>query len=132
MRSFLFAAVMALAAPAFALEPAELAGRWETEWSNGADQPISGGAPMTITLENEDTLDGLWPSPGADGVINGQVTEEGDVLVWSGPWVSVWPEGVTRGTFRFVFADANNFTGVWSSDDGEVAGAAWNGRRIDE
>ena len=50
-------------------------------------------------------------------------------VVWSGTWASVWPEGASQGTFRFVFTDADHFTGVWSSDDGEVVHARWNGQR---
>lgn len=123
-------AVLAIALPAAALEPAELAGGWMTEWSNAAGQPVDGGGPLTIAAENEDTLDGHQPAAGQDGVMNGQVGADANgALVWSGQWVSIWPEDVTRGTFRFVFTDADTFTGVWSTDDGEVRNAVWNGRR---
>jgi hypothetical protein len=33
------------------------------------------------------------------------------------------------GTFRLEFSDANTFTGTWSTNDKQVRGAAWNGRR---
>jgi hypothetical protein len=64
-----------------------------------------------------------------DGVLNGDVTAgENGALVWSGTWVSYWPEGATRGPFRMVFT-GDAFAGIWSTDDGEVQNAAWNGRR---
>lgn len=123
-------ALMAAAAPAAALTPTDLAGGWTTEWSNAPGQAVDGGGPLTIAAENEDTLDGHQPVAGQDGVMNGQVsTDAHGALVWSGQWVSIWPEDVTRGTFRFVFTDADTFTGVWSTDDGEVRNAVWNGRR---
>jgi hypothetical protein len=132
MRSALAAlAFLAVATPAAALEPAELAGAWVTVWSNGPELPVDGGGPLAIAVENADTLDGHQPAAGQDGVMNGEVsTGENGALIWAGQWVSVWPRDVTRGTFRFVFTDADTFTGVWSTDDGEVKDAIWNGRRV--
>jgi hypothetical protein len=124
-------AALALVSPAFAIEPSDVVGDWVTEWANQGGEDVSGGAPMRITLDSPDALDGVYPSPGADGVVYGEATEQADgSLVWSGAWASVWPEGVTRGTFRFEFNDHDLFTGTWSTDDGEVVNAAWNGRRV--
>ena len=65
-----------------------------------------------------------------DGVMNGEVASgENGALIWSGTWVSYWPEGATRGTFRLVFRDADTFAGTWSSDDGAVQDARWLGAR---
>jgi hypothetical protein len=62
--------------------------------------------------------------------MNGEISEgEDGALVWSGRWASIWPEGATTGTFRLVFTDANTFNGTWSTDDGVVIDAAWNGQR---
>ena len=86
---------------------------------------------MIIRLDDSpDSLDGVTPAPGWDGVQTGEV-EPGPngSLIWSGRWANIWPEGATMGTFRFVFTDAHSFTGTWSSDDGEIQGAAWNGAR---
>lgn len=131
MRAAVFALLLWCgASSAFALEAKDVTGAWVTEWSNSADEPISDGAPMRIALDSESALDGVWPSPGPDGTIYGEAeTQDDGSLVWIGTWANVWPEGVTRGTFRFVFTDADNFTGTWSTDDGDVAGAAWNGHR---
>ncbi len=132
MRAILLALSFALApVAAHALEPGDVLGRWDTQWSNQAGEPVSGGAPMNISLDSPDALDGTWPSPGPDGVIHGETRRDANgSLVWSGTWATVWPEGVTRGTFQFVFTDANTFTGTWSSNDGAVVNAAWNGRRL--
>lgn len=132
MRVILFAlAALSLAAPGFALEPGDVVGEWQTEWANQGGEDVSGGAPMRITLDSAEALDGVYPSPGPDGVIYGEATERADgVLVWEGTWSTDWPEGATRGTFRFVFTDVDTFAGTWSSDDGEVMNAAWNGRRV--
>lgn len=126
--------VLLVSSPALALEGAGLVGDWETQWSNAADEPLSGGGPLLIRPDSgPDRLDGVTAAPGFDGVMNGEVSEQEDgALVWSGAWVSIWPEGATRGTFRFVFTDAQSFTGVWSSEDGEVENARWEGRRIGE
>ncbi|MDX2277245.1 MAG: hypothetical protein NW206_17505 [Hyphomonadaceae bacterium] len=125
-------AVWALAGPAFALEPEDVLGEWITEWGNQGGEPVSGGAPMRVTLDSPGALDGVWPSPGADGVIYGEAVARPDgTLVWEGDWASIWPEGVTRGAFRFVFTDADSFTGTWSTDDGEIVDAPWNGRRAE-
>jgi len=119
-----------IATPALALEPSDLIGEWQTEWANAGGAAPDGGGPVRIAADSApDSLDGVIPGAGWDGLMNGEVTEERGVLVWSGQWVSVWPEGLTRGTFRFVFTDANTFSGTWSSDDGEIVDAAWNGRR---
>jgi hypothetical protein len=125
--------MFAIAAPARALEPSELVGVWTTEWSNAADEAISGGGPMRVAIDSsEESLDGLIPGPGMDGVMNGEITAgENGAVVWSGVWVSYWPEGATRGTYRFVFTSADVFTGTWSTDDKEVQNAAWNGRRAE-
>lgn len=121
---------LSLATPAAALEPTELAGAWMSEWSNSSREAISGGGPLEIAFESEEALDGRQPSAGLDGLMHGAVAAgENGGLIWSGQWVTMWPEGATRGTFRLVFNDADSFTGVWSSDDGVVQGAAWNGRR---
>lgn len=116
---------------AAALEPAELRGEWETQWSNAANEPLSGGGPLLIRLDSgEAALDGVIPAAGMDGVMNGEIThDKSGALIWSGTWVSYWPEGATTGAFRLVFTDADSFTGTWSSDDGAVADAAWNGQR---
>jgi hypothetical protein len=62
--------------------------------------------------------------------MNGSVAPgEDGALIWSGAWVSYWPEGATRGTFRLVFSDEGHFTGTWSSEDGAVRDASWTGGR---
>jgi|CXWL01.1.fsa_nt_gi hypothetical protein len=134
MRAVLVALGLMLApGAAWAVEPAEVVGGWVTEWANQGGEAVSGGAPMRISLESPDALDGAWPTPGADGVIFGEAETRADgALVWRGQWAHVWPEGVTRGTFHFVFTDANTFTGTWSTSDGEIVDAAWNGRRADK
>ncbi|GAM96679.1 hypothetical protein U91I_00299 [alpha proteobacterium U9-1i] len=106
-------------------------GAWVTETANQGGEAASGATPMQISLDSPDALDGVSPSPGPDATIYGEAVRQADgTLLWSGTWANVWPEGVTRGTFRFVFADANSFTGTWSSDDGEIKNAPWNGRRV--
>ena len=129
--SFIAFAFFGCAWPAFALERGDLVGDWQTQWANAAGQAPEGGGPMRVTADSsEDSLDGVTPAPGWDGVMNGEVETSADgALVWSGHWASIWREGTTTGTFRFVFKDSNSFTGTWSSDDGVVAGAAWNGQR---
>ena len=124
-------AFVACAAPAFALERNDLIGEWQTQWANAPGQTPDGGGPMRVTADTSaDALDGMTPAPGMDGVMNGDVERDANgALIWSGRWASVWPEGATTGTFRFVFADANSFTGVWSTDDGEIINAVWNGQR---
>ena len=119
------------ATPAFALERNDLIGEWQTQWANAPGQTPDGGGPMRVSADtSEDALDGVTPAPGFDGVMNGEVEQDASgALVWSGKWASIWPEGATAGTFRFVFRDAHSFTGVWSTDDGEIVNAAWNGRR---
>ena len=131
MRAILLALSFALApVAALALEPSDVLGRWETQWSNQANEAVSGGAPMNISLDSPEALDGTWPAPGADGVIYGEVIVQPDgALVWSGTWAHLWPESVSRGTFRFVFTDANSFSGTWSTADGAVKNAVWNGQR---
>lgn len=122
----------ACASPALALERGDLIGEWQTQWANAAGVTPDGGGPMRVSADTgEDSLDGLTPASGFDGVMNGDV-EQGPngVLIWAGKWASIWPEGATTGTFRFVFTDADSFTGVWSTDDGAVANAAWNGHRV--
>lgn len=129
-RLILALALAAMAAPAMALEPGDLAGDWTTEWADAPDQALSGGGPLEILRgESPDALDGHTPAPGLDGVMNGEVVEKDGALVWSGVWASVGRDWLTRGTFRFVFTDSDHFTGTWSTDDGEVTGAAWVGRR---
>lgn len=125
-------AMLAMASPALAAEPADLVGVWTTEWSNAADEPISGGGPLQIALDTGgESLDGLLPGPGMDGVLNGDITTgEDGTLIWTGTWVTFWPEGATRGPFRMVFT-GDSFTGTWSTDDGTVQNAAWNGRRAE-
>lgn len=123
-------AFAACALPASALEPSALVGEWASEWANSAGEAPSGGGPLIIRADSSpDSLDGLTPAPGWDGVMNGEVGLQGEAVIWSGRWASIWPEGATTGTFRLVFSDANSFTGAWSTDDGEVQNAAWNGRR---
>ncbi|MET0182207.1 MAG: hypothetical protein ABW199_04905 [Caulobacterales bacterium] len=132
MRSLIASVFLfALAQAASALEPADLVGAWNTQWANAPGEAVSGGGPMTISRDSsEDALDGVTPAPGMDGVMNGEVSKSADgKLVWSGRWASVWAEGATMGTFRFVFTNARSFTGVWSTDDGVINGAAWNGAR---
>lgn len=126
--------VLAASPSALALDAADLTGAWETQWSNSASEPLSGGGPLLIRPDSgPDSLDGVTAAPGFDGVMNGEVIAEADgKLVWSGAWVSIWPEGLTRGAFRLVFIDANSFTGTWSSDDGEIENARWEGRRAAE
>jgi hypothetical protein len=132
VRAFAFSAALLLSGQAFALEPGDLVGVWTTEWSNAANEPITGGGALQIALDTGgESLDGLLPGPGMDGVLNGDVTVgENGALVWTGTWVSYWPEGATRGPFRMVFTD-DAFTGTWSTDDGTVQDAAWNGRRAE-
>lgn len=122
---------LAIAAPAAALERAALFGEWETQHSDGAGKPADGEGRLRIFAdESSDGLDGYSPASGWDGVLNGRVAPgPNGSLIWSGRWASIWPEGATMGTFRFVFTDANTFTGTWSSDDGEIQGATWNGAR---
>lgn len=125
-------ALVACATPAFALDRSDLIGEWRTQWANEAGQAPTGGGPMLVRADtSEDSLDGTTPAPGFDGVMNGEVERgAGGALVWSGRWASIWPEGATTGSFRFVFTDADTFTGVWSTDDGAVSGAAWTGERV--
>lgn len=120
----------ARAAPVLAREA--VAGDWITQFANTGGGPIVGAGLLRITLDsNADALDGVSPAPGWDGVQTGEVAPgPNGSLIWSGRWASIWPEGATMGTFRFVFTDANSFTGTWSSDDGEIVEAAWNGRRL--
>jgi hypothetical protein len=131
IRAFAISAALVFGGQAFAIEPSDLAGVWTTEWSNAADEAPSGGGPMLVSLDSDDdTLDGMTPAAGLDGVMNGEVSEGPDgALIWSGVWVSNWPEDTVRGTFRLVFTDTNTFTGAWSTDDKQVQGAAWNGHR---
>lgn len=130
--TFAALAFAACATPALAVERNDLIGEWQTQWANAAGQTPDGGGPMRVSADtSEDSLDGVTPAPGFDGVMNGEIERgEGGALIWSGKWASVWPEGATTGTFRFVFADADSFTGVWSTDDGQIANAAWNGQRV--
>lgn len=133
MKRIALAAVawLAVAASAAALEPADLVGAWDTQWANRAGEAPNGGGPLIIRLDDSpDALDGSTPASGWDGVQTGEVAQgPNGSLIWSGRWASIWPEGATMGTFRFVFTDAHSFTGTWSSDDGEIQGAAWNGAR---
>lgn len=123
-------ALAAISTPALALEPSDLIGAWGTQWANRAGAEPEGGGAMRIAADTApDALDGVLPGPGWDGLMHGEVTQEDGKLVWSGVWISYWPEGVTRGSFRFVFADAESFTGAWSTEDGEIVNAAWNGWR---
>jgi hypothetical protein len=128
-----FAALVfvACATPAIALERDDLIGAWETQWSNAPGEAPTGGGPMQVSADtSSDGLDGLTPASGWDGVMNGRVEPGADgALIWSGQWASIWPEGATMGTFRFVFTDADSFTGTWSTDDGEISRAVWNGQR---
>lgn len=124
--------------PAAPLEPAPalpreaVVGVWATQFANRSGGPIEGVGVLRITLDSSpDGLDGVSPAPGWDGVQTGEVTHgPNDTLIWTGRWASIWPEGATMGTFRLVFANADTFTGTWSSDDGEIVDAAWNGRRL--
>lgn len=131
MRFAVAALALMFASPAFALEPADVVGNWDSEWANAADEPVTGGGPLRITLDSSaDSLDGVTPAPGMDGVMNGETVVQPDgSLVWSGRWASVWPEGTTTGTFRLVFVSETTFSGTWSTDDKQVQGAAWNGAR---
>ncbi|HYD74055.1 MAG TPA: hypothetical protein VEF55_13030 [Candidatus Binatia bacterium] len=117
--------------PVHALEPSELIGDWDTWWANAPGQEPDGGGPMRISADTHaQALDGVLPAPGFDGVMNGEVEQREDgALVWNGRWASIWAEGTTTGTFSLIFTDAHTFTGKWSTDDGEVDGAAWNGQR---
>ncbi len=129
--AFVALAIAACASPAFAMDRDDLVGEWQTQWANAAGEAPDGGGPMRLSADSAvEALDGVLPAPGFDGVMNGEVEEGANgSLIWSGKWASVWPEGATTGTFRFVFSDANSFTGVWSTDDGQIANAAWNGER---
>jgi len=131
IRAILFAfAVAASASPAFAFDRDDVIGEWVTEWANARGEAPTGGGPLIIRADSSpDGLDGVTPAAGWDGVMTGEVSEENGRVVWSGHWASIWPEGATMGTFRLVFSDADTFTGVWSTDDGDVRDAAWNGRR---
>lgn len=132
VRAFAISVAFLLSAgQAAALELSHVTGEWETEWANAADEPLSGYGPIFVRLDTgADSLDGLNPGPGMDGVMNGEVTAgEDGALVWSGTWVSYWPEGATRGSFRLVFEDADHFEGTWSSEDGVVQNARWHGVR---
>lgn len=132
VRACAFAVALLFSGQAAALEPGDLVGVWTTQWANAAGQAPDSGGPVRISADsNQDSLDGLIPGPGWDGVMTGEVKQEDGALVWSGAWVSIWPEGLTRGSFRFVFTSANTFTGVWSTDDGAVREAVWNGQRAD-
>lgn len=121
------------AAPAqVSLQREAVIGEWLTQFANESGGPIVGAGQLRITRDSGlDGLDGVSPAPGWDGVQTGEV-EPGPngSLIWSGRWASIWPEGATMGSFRLIFSDANTFTGVWSSDDGEVVDAAWNGMRL--
>lgn len=132
VRAFAISVAFLLSAgQAAALELSDLSGNWETEWSNAKDEPVNGGGPMIVRLDSgSESLDGLIPGPGMDGVMNGEVAAgENGTLIWSGTWVSYWPEGATRGTFRLVFRDEGHFAGTWSSEDGVVQDARWIGGR---
>ncbi|MBL8530927.1 MAG: hypothetical protein JNK94_04260 [Hyphomonadaceae bacterium] len=133
MKHIAFAALswFAAAASAAALQPADLVGAWETQWANAAGEAPSGGGPLIIRLDgSEGALDGLTPAPGWDGVQTGETAPgPNGALIWSGRWASIWPEGATMGAFRLVFTDADTFTGTWSTDDGSVTDATWNGAR---
>ena len=133
VRAFTISATLLFSGQAHAIEPGELAGVWITEWSNAANEAPGPGGPMRISLDADNgTLDGMTPAAGLDGVMNGETTDgENGALIWSGVWVSNWPEDSVRGAFRLVFTDANTFTGTWSTNDKQVQGAAWNGRRAD-
>ncbi len=135
MKRVAFAALawLALVSPAAALERGDLVGAWTTQWANQAREPVSGAGAMIIRPdESPDALDGVSPAPGWDGVFTGAVEPGPDgSLIWSGRWASIWPEGATMGTFRFVFTSANAFTGIWSTDDGAVQNAAYHGRRAE-
>ena len=131
MRAKLLALVLMAAPAAYALEPADVVGVWDTQWADATDAPLGDGGPMLVSLDSSpELLDGMTPAPGMDGVMNGEATRQADgTLVWDGRWASVWPEGATMGTFRIVFTDADHFTGAWSTDDKQVRGAAWAGTR---
>jgi hypothetical protein len=131
LRTLIIAVAFACATRALAVEPSEVIGEWDTQWANAAGDEPDGGGPMRISADaNPDMLDGVTPAPGFDGVMNGEIERsEGGSLVWNGRWASIWPEGATTGTFRLIFTDANTFRGTWSTDDGEIDGAAWNGQR---
>ena len=132
LRALIAAIVFAaLASPAAALDRAAVLGDWETEWANAAGEAPEGGGELIIRADSgEDGLDGLSPAPGWDGVMTGETETQADgSLLWSGRWASIWPEGATMGAFRVVFTGADTFTGTWSSDDGEIVDAAFNGRR---
>jgi hypothetical protein len=133
VRAFAIGAALLLSGQAHALEPGDLAGVWTTEWSNAPTETPSGGGPMLISLDSDNgTLDGMTPAAGLDGVMNGEVNAgENGALIWSGVWVSNWPEDSVRGTFRLVFTGADSFTGTWSTNDKQVQNAVWNGRRAE-
>lgn len=129
--AFAVLAWVACAAPALALERGDLIGAWDSQWADAANEPISGGGPLTIRLDDSaDALDGVTAAPGFDGVMNGEIETRADgSVIWSGRWASVWRDTVERGTFRFVFTSADAFAGTWSTDDGRIQNAAWNGGR---
>jgi hypothetical protein len=133
VRALAIGAALLLSGQAHALEPGDLVGVWATEWSNAANEAPGPGGPMRIALDSDNgTLDGMTPAAGLDGVMNGEVSEgENGALIWSGVWVSNWPEDTVRGTFRLVFGDADSFTGTWSTNDKQVQNAVWNGRRAE-
>jgi hypothetical protein len=120
-------------APATALEPQDLLGRWSTEWANAAGEEPNGSADVYIMQDADasGSLDGVWDTPGVNGVMHGTIErgEDGE-LVWTGRWA---PPNATSdaqgGTFRFVFTNARAFAGIWSADNGGVQDAPWNGRR---
>lgn len=132
VRAFAISAALLFAGQAQALEPSDLVGVWTTEWSNAANEPLTGGGPLQIALDTGgESLDGLLPGTGMDGILNGDVTAgEDGALIWTGTWVTHWPEGDTRGPFRMVFT-GDAFIGTWSTGDGSVKNAAWNGRRAE-
>lgn len=132
LRAIAFALSLALCStPVFALERDDLIGDWNTQWASAAGQEPWDGGLVRISADNmPEGLDGLLPSPGWDGLMSGDVSEENGAVVWSGRWASVWSEGATMGTFRLVFTSPESFTGVWSSDDAAVVDAAWIGQRV--
>jgi hypothetical protein len=133
VRAFVIGIALLVSGQAHALEPGDIVGVWTTEWSNAASEAPSGGGPMLVSLDSANgTLDGMTPAAGLDGVMNGDVSEgENGALIWSGVWVSNWPEDSVRGTFRIVFTGADSFTGTWSTNDKQIQDAVWNGRRAE-
>lgn len=101
-------------------------GAWITWWEEG--EGISACSRMDVVAESEDVLDGMWATPGPNGVLHGALlrTDAGDV--WQGEWRDA--EGGTGG-FQFELVEPDRFEGTYTVEEGETE-AMWSGVRYVE